>query len=152
MLQISTAGLLNDASPMYSHLKMSEPGAKEDGLLQAWEVVRLDLKAGVVVISATETARAQRGSGEGLTAMAWAFFVAGSQALVTSEWRGEAQSTSDLMLSFHQRLKSAPRSRSPLETAEALRQATLGVIRNEQHRHPFHWAGFRVMGCRNQIS
>lgn len=145
-LHVSTAGLWNDASPMHSYLKMSEPSAKEDGLLHAWEVLKLELKAGVVVVSATETARAQREAGEGLTAMAWAFFVAGPQALVTSEWRGEPQSTSDLMLSFHQRLKSAPDSSSPLDAAEALRQATLNLIRNEQYRHPFHWAGFRVMG------
>ncbi|HJQ70693.1 MAG TPA: CHAT domain-containing tetratricopeptide repeat protein [Blastocatellia bacterium] len=139
VLHISTGGVFNDASPMYSHLIMG------DGLLHAWEIVKLDLKAGVVVASTTEASRAQRGAGEGLTAMAWAFFVAGSQVFVTSDWRAELKSTSDLMLSFHQRLKSAP-------AAEALRQATLTLIQNEQHRHPFYWAGLRVMGGRNQIS
>ena len=56
-LHVSTAGLLNDASPMFSYLGMPGPGAKEDGLLQAWEILKLDLRADVVVISATETAR-----------------------------------------------------------------------------------------------
>ena len=140
VLHIATGGRLSDASPMYSYIAVSQASAKEDGLLQAGEIVKLDLKAEIVVVSATQTAREQAAGGEGLTALAWAFFVAGPQAVVASEWRAEPRSTADLMLSFHQKLKGA-------RPAEALRQAAINLMKNEQRRHPFYWAGFRAVAA-----
>lgn len=145
-LHIATHGRLSDASPMYSHVIVSEASAKEDGLLQAWEIMRFALKADTVIISATETARVQAVAGEGLTAMAWALFVAGSQALVASEWRAELESTLALMSGFHKKLKRARDGKLQIQPAEALRQSTLSLIQNEKQRHPFYWAGFRVIG------
>src|SRR5262249_27121627 len=47
ILHLATHGILNDRSPMYSHLLLSQTGGteKEDGLLEAWEIMGLDLKA-----------------------------------------------------------------------------------------------------------
>ena len=47
-------------------------------MLEAWEVMNLDLREEVVVLSACEMARGAIGEGEGLLGMSWAMFVAGA--------------------------------------------------------------------------
>jgi CHAT domain-containing protein len=69
--------------------------------LEAWEVVNLNLKADLVVLSACETARGKATGGEGLIGMSWAFFVAGSPSLVASQWKVDSASTTELMVNFH---------------------------------------------------
>jgi CHAT domain-containing protein len=78
--------MLNNASPMYSHLALAEGGANEDGLLEAWELMQLDLKAGLAVLSACETARGRIGAGEGMVGLSWAMFIAGVLSIVVSQW------------------------------------------------------------------
>ena len=57
ILHFATHGILNNASPMYSHLALAQGDTNEDGLLEAWELMQLDLKADLAVLSACETAR-----------------------------------------------------------------------------------------------
>ena len=66
ILHFATHAILNNASPMYSHLALAPGGANEDGLLEAWELMQLDLKADLVVLSACETARGHASAGEGI--------------------------------------------------------------------------------------
>ncbi len=150
VLHLATHGILNDASPMYSHLLLSQvPDQQgEDGLLEAWEIIRLNLQAELVVLSACETARGRVGLGEGIIGLTWAFFIAGSPSNVVSQWKVESNSTSDLMLEFHRRLWPRPGTAKSvaLSKAEALRQASLAVLRNPRYRHPFYWAGFVLIG------
>lgn len=147
ILQLATHGILNNASPMYSHVVLAQDGtgAQEDGLLEAWEMMNLDLKADLVVLSACETGRGRVGAGEGMIGLTWALFVAGSPTTVVSQWKVEAASTTALMLEFHHRLQ--PTAKRPhTSTAAALRQASLKLLDNRAHRHPFYWAGFVVVG------
>jgi CHAT domain-containing protein len=83
------------------------------------------------------------GAGEGVIGMSWALFVAGVPTTVASQWKVDSASTTRLMIDFHRRLTM----RHPKEAkAEALRQATLGLLRSERYRHPFYWAGFVMIG------
>jgi CHAT domain-containing protein len=145
ILHFATHGILNDVSPMYSHLVLAsggrkEEGPKEDGLLEAWELMQLDLKADLAVLSACETARGHYGAGEGVIGLTWALFVAGVPATVVSQWKVESAGTRELMVNFHQAL----RTRSP--KAEALRQAALKLMKKAETNHPFYWAGFVLIG------
>ncbi|MGE0127284.1 MAG: CHAT domain-containing protein [Blastocatellales bacterium] len=142
VLHFATHGVLNDASPMYSHLVLATGDKNEDGLLEAWELMRLDLKADLVVLSACETARGRASAGEGVIGLSWAMFVAGAPATVVSQWKVESAGTRELMLGFHQQLR-AP---SKAAKAEALRQAALKVMKNPAMSHPFYWAGFVLVG------
>src|SRR4029453_473716 len=45
ILHFATHATLNNASPMYSHLALADGGAGEDGLLEAWELMQLVLRA-----------------------------------------------------------------------------------------------------------
>jgi len=149
ILHLATHGILDDTSPMYSHVVLSQAGASasDDGLLEAWEMMGLDLKADLVVLSACETARGRVGAGEGVIGLTWALFVAGAPTTVVSQWKVDSASTTELMLEFHRHLKArGAQPKAPITKAGALREAALRVLRQEQYRHPFYWAGFVVVG------
>ena len=115
VLHLATHGVLDATSPMYSYLALapSAPTAgaaspsDDDGLLQAWELMALDLRADLVVLSACETARGRVAPGEGLIGLTWALFVAGSPASVVSQWKVESASTAELMQQFHRRWRGS---------------------------------------------
>jgi CHAT domain-containing protein/tetratricopeptide (TPR) repeat protein len=152
ILHLATHGILNDVSPMYSNVMLSQTPGKndEDGLLEAWEMMNLDLNADLVVLAACETARGRAGAGEGVIGMSWALFVAGCPRTVVSQWKVEASSTTALMVEFHKRFKTRYGGAKPaVSTAEAMRQAALKVMRNPEYVHPFYWGGFVVVGDGN---
>src|SRR5215813_2858573 len=147
ILHFATHGMLDNGSPMYSHLVLAPGSTNEDGLLEAWELMQLDLKAELAVLSACETARGRIGAGEGMIGLSWAMFIAGVPSIVVSQWKVEAASTRDLMVNFHRSLISAVGADKATPTkTEALRQAALRVMKNPETRHPFYWAGFVLVG------
>ncbi|HET9529525.1 MAG TPA: CHAT domain-containing protein, partial [Blastocatellia bacterium] len=147
ILHFAAHGMVNNASPMYSHLALAEGGANEDGLLEAWELMRLELKAELAVLSACETARGRYGAGEGMIGLSWAMFIAGVPTIVVSQWKVESGGTRDLMVNFHRALlvgRGAGKLK-PTKSA-ALRQAAMRLMKNPETRHPFYWAGFVLVG------
>lgn len=148
ILHIAAHGILNDKSPMYSHLVLSQAdeSGTEDGLLEAWEIIKLDLKADLVVLSACETARGRIGNGEGMIGLAWACFLAGAPTTVVSQWKVESGSTTDLMVDFHRNLLEKRGTRQRVGKADALRRAALKLLKTSQYNHPFYWAAFIVVG------
>jgi CHAT domain-containing protein/tetratricopeptide (TPR) repeat protein len=149
VLHFATHGVLDDLNPMYSHLVLSQSGVGEggeDGLLHASEIMRLDLKSDLVVLSACQTARGRFGVGEGVMGMSWALFVAGSPTTVVSQWSVESSSTTQLMVEFHRNLLQARERTLRLSKAEALRKASLSLLKNSRYGHPFYWAGFVLIG------
>lgn len=147
ILHFATHGTLNNVAPMYSHLVLAQGDANEDGLLEAWEIMQLDLKADLAILSACETARGRYSAGEGMIGLTWAMFVAGVPTTVVSQWKVEAASTRDLLVGFHRGLRSGPRSNGTTQSkAQALRLAALTVMRHPETSHPFYWAGFVLVG------
>lgn len=146
MLHLATHAIVNNENPMYSALVLSQSGKQrhEDGLLEAWEIMKLNLRARMVVLSACETARGQVEHGEGMMGLSWAFFAAGVPTVVVSQWRVESSSMTALMIEFHRQLQMRGGTRRT--TAEALRQAALKLLRRDRSLHPFYWAGFVVVG------
>lgn len=146
VLHLATHGLLDDNSPMYSQLVLAT-GDAEDGLLEAREVMDMDLHADLAVLSACDSGRGRVGAGEGLIGLTWAFFAAGVPTTVASQWKVDSKSTTELMVEFHKQLK--PRVMGDAHApgpAESLRRAELKLLRSEEYSHPFYWAGFVVMG------
>ena len=145
VLHLATHGILDDASPMYSQVVMAPGGdaSHEDGLLEAWEIMKLELQADLVVLSGCETGRGRVGAGEGMIGLTWAFFVAGSPTTVVSQWKVESASTTQLMVEFHRQRRAKA---AGVGAAEALREAALTQMRSENYWHPFYWASFVVIG------
>jgi CHAT domain-containing protein len=149
IIHLATHAILNNRSPMYSHVVLAQTAeeSKEDGLLEAWELMNLDLKAELAVLSACETARGRLSKGEGMIGLTWALFVAGVPKAVVSQWKVRSDSTAELMVEFHRQLNTtSTESGRHNSAAEALRAAALKVKGDRRYRHPFHWAGFVVVG------
>lgn len=162
VIHIGAHGFLDDDDPMHSGLVLSraerksaapaaEPAAvSEDGVLEAWELMDMKLRANLVVLSACETARGRVGSGEGVVGLAWALFMAGVPSTVVSQWKVDEGSTSQLMYGFHESLVRGGRA-GPTRPrkAEALRRASLKLLDSEAYSHPYYWAGFILIGDGN---
>lgn len=147
VVHFATHAIIDDGNPMYSHLVLARAGSadREDGLLEAWEMMSLDLDADLTVLSACDTARGGVHPGEGLMGMTWALFAAGCPSTIASEWKVSSPSTATLMIDFYRHwLRSGHPSAAP--KAEALRQARLAMIRDPARRHPFYWAAFVLLG------
>ena len=148
VLHLASHAVLDNASPMYSRVLLAKSGG-EDGIFEARELMALNLKADVLVLSACETARGRAPPGEGIDGMLWAAFVAGVPTTVASLWPVESSSDSDLMIRFHRGLLEGRRSGSMLGKAASLRNAALGLIGGGKYSHPFYWAAFEVVGSPN---
>jgi len=141
VIHFATHGVLNDRSPLYSYLLLAQAeNTNEDGLLEAWELMNMDLEAEMVILSVCDTARGHASNGEGLIGMTWALFIAGVPTTIASQWQVPSETTTELMVEFH-------RNVTRMSKAEAMRQAALKMIRDPRYRmKPFYWAGFIVIG------
>jgi CHAT domain-containing protein len=151
ILHLATHALLNDASPLYSQIVLTQDTGtnapiREDGLLEAWEVLKLKLRAELVVLSACETGRGRLGAGEGLIGLTWAFFMAGAPATIVSQWQVDAESTAALMQDFHRHWRTPSIKGASPTKAAALRAAALKLLRTREYHHPFFWASFSLIG------
>jgi CHAT domain-containing protein len=148
VLHVASHGVLNNERPLDSFVALSRtPGdPADDGRLHARELMTLDLRADLVVLSACETARGRVGAGEGVIGMTWALLVAGATSTVVSQWKVDADAASKVLLVLHRGLESAASSGAPLPAARALRHASLVLLRERMYRHPFYWAAFVVVG------
>lgn len=145
VVHFATHGLLDDRNPMYSQLVLARGGnSAEDGVLQAWEMMQLDIGADLVVLSACDTARGRFGAGEGLIGMSWALFAGGCPSTVATLWKISSLSAADLMVAFHQEL--ARRKGNSYAKAQALRAAQLRFIRDPRRSHPHDWSPFVLVG------
>lgn len=142
-IHLATHGVLDNRDPLNSHLLLTKTNGdpENDGLLQAREIINMRLNADLAVLSACETGNGRISPGEGVVGMSWAFMVAGARSVVVSQWRVNSASTSQLMKSFYQALagQNNPNSRNK---SQALREASLHLLKDRRYRHPFYWSGF----------
>ncbi len=122
-----------------------QPTEFDDGLLTASEVAQLKLNADWVVLSACNTASAEKPGAEALSGLARAFFYAGARSLIVSNWEVNSNSAVALMTGTFAALAADPK----LSHAEALQRSMLAMIDNAQRpdwADPKHWAPFIVVG------
>jgi len=148
ILHLATHGLLNGTNPMFSYLQLgADQASGEDGMLEAREILDLDLHAELAVLSACETARGEVRNGEGVIGLSWAMMMAGTPSVLVSQWKVDSASTTQLMLAFHGALRRGLSGSAPLKgKAAALRGAALELLRSAEFRHPFYWSGFQLLG------
>jgi len=97
-------------------------------------IVDLPLGEPLIVLSACQTGGGEIVPGEGVVGLSWAFLQAGAKGITASLWSVEDSSTAELMVAFHEQLKSGD------DPVRALALAQQSLIR--AGAHPAYWAPF----------
>ena len=92
----------------------------------------------LLVLSACETAAGDDRAALGLAGVA---VRSGARSTLATLWLVDDAGTSVIMADLYQQLQD-----TTLTKAEALRQAQLQLLNNEQYQHPFFWAPFVLIG------
>lgn len=119
-------------NPMFSALHLS------DGPLTVERAETLDLRPGLVVLSACETGSSELGIGDEMVGLVRGFLLAGTARVLATSWPIDDEHAARFMTGFYQ---ARCRGVSP---ARALRQAQLVARRDTPH--PFYWAAFTLYG------
>ncbi|MEA2600681.1 MAG: hypothetical protein QOF89_1673 [Acidobacteriota bacterium] len=140
ILHFATHGLLGevDSGEIPGAIAFAPSGPGDDGLLTAAEIMRLDLNAELVVLSACQTGRG-RESNDSVIGLSRAFLAAGVPSLIVSLWPVPDGPTAFLMKEFYQALNRG------FGKAQALREAMLAT-RRLVDPNPRSWAGFALLG------
>jgi CHAT domain-containing protein/tetratricopeptide (TPR) repeat protein len=119
---------------------------EDDGILTAEEVSSLNLE-GIewAVLSACDTGLGALQAGEGVFGLRRAFQTAGVRTVIMSLWSVEDRATRVWMRALY-----TARLKETRDTADAVRQASLTMLRDRRARgestHPFFWASFVAAG------
>jgi CHAT domain-containing protein/tetratricopeptide (TPR) repeat protein len=141
VIHIATHGTVDAVSPLASAILLAPGAPTEDGVLEAREILGLDLHSRLAVLSACSTGGGKAESGEGIIGLSWAFLAAGCPTTVVSHWQATSSVTSRLMIAFHRHLRHGN------SEAVALQKAQDEIRRDRRYRHPYYWAPFAVVGA-----
>lgn len=126
ILHVAAHAFVDDRHPRFSGIVLAAArGSREDGVVQAFEILdhRFDLE--LATLSACETGKGRVLQGEGLLGLARAFHLAGARNLIVSLWKVDDAATEPFMREFYQRLR---RGEAP---ASAIRGAKLALMRRD---------------------
>lgn len=120
------------------HLDVPLEDPANDGVLEAREVMNLDLRAAVVVLS-DGTATAMRDAAASIGVLRWAWRAPGVAALLLRRWADDHESADELLADFHARVHAGHTA------AGALHGARGGVRSSAATRAPWFWASWIVV-------
>jgi hypothetical protein len=107
----------------------------DDGLLTASEVAQLKLNADWVVLSACNTAAAEKPGAEAFSGLARAFFYAGARSLVVPNWEVDSKSAVQLMVGTFVALAADPKlshaQAAAIDAGDDRRRAASAMGRSE---------------------
>ena len=123
-------------------LVLSKSAGARDPVLYASDISSFHINAGLVILSACNTAAegGKRFGGGALEGLADSFFDAGALAVLASNWSVPSQATATMMVKMFQQSKRNG------NYAEALKDAQLEMIADPKTAHPYNWAAFTLMG------
>ena len=137
LIHFATHGLLDDFSNSGVPGAIAlAPGNGNDGVLTSSEILDLQLKADLVVISACDTGRGLL-TRDGVVGLSRSLLAAGSPSVLIALWEIYDSSTAVLMNEFYAQLAQNNK-------AQALR---LAMLKTKQIApHPINWAAFTLIG------
>lgn len=142
IIHIGTHAESNNVSPELSRLIFAKTSEDDDNSLYTFEIYNENLNANLAILTACETGKPTYQSGEGMISLAHAFNYAGSESILTSLWKIDEKSSSEIIEFFYQNIKIG------LPKDKALQEAKLKYIMNAEGRTvaPQYWAGLILIG------
>lgn len=124
-----------------------------EGLLKLEDILKLNLDADLVVLSACNTAAADGTGAEAVSGLGRGFFYAGARSVLATHWPVETVSARELVTHLFERYARD----GQLTRAQALRRAMLDLIDNDvaldvqgkpamAYAHPAFWAPYALYG------
>jgi CHAT domain-containing protein/tetratricopeptide (TPR) repeat protein len=145
VIHFATHGDANPYIPELSALVLSQvEEGEEDGYLRTGEIMKLNLKADFVNLSACETGLGKLYSGEGVVGLTQSFLIAGANGLSVSLWQVADESTALFMTALYSSVET-----QGLSYAEAMTTVKRHFINGdfgEAWKAPYFWAPFVYYG------
>ena len=144
ILHFAAHALIDDRQPELSSIALSfydRRGNQISGFLRPNDILRLDLNADLVVLSACRSGLGKQVKGEGIISLGQSFFAAGARRLIVSSWDVDDKVTAELMSRFYRKHLAEKKSISV-----ALRESQIELLRDKRWNAPFYWAAFTLEG------
>jgi tetratricopeptide (TPR) repeat protein len=136
VLHLAAPFRINGASPLFSPFLFA-PDPANDAVLDAREIMNLDLRASLAVFSDDAAMSMRDAAGEAST-VAWAWRAAGVPSILVARWVGEPAVSNQLLGAFHARLRAGDAPEAALQSARrTLRDGTPA---------PYHWSAWMLIG------
>lgn len=157
VIAFATHGLVAGELPGVDQPALAlSPGAGrplQEGLLRLEDILRLNMDADLVVLSACNTAASDGAGSEAVSGLGRGFFHAGARSVLATHWPVESVSATELVARMFRQYAANPQ----LSRAQALRQAMLHVLdyatpqegvdnRRIAYAHPAFWAPYALYG------
>lgn len=140
VLHFATHGLVSTRYPERSALLLRQSKG-EDGLLQAREILRMNLRADLVTLSACDTGTGQTFGQEGVSNLVRPVLAAGARSVLASLWGADDTFSLALMKAFYQNLAKG------MDAGESLQQAKLTLLKRfGPNATPRLWSGYLLYG------
>ncbi len=148
IIHIGTHAESNNVSPELSRLIFAKNNQDEDNSLYTYEIYNQNLNSNLAILTACETGKPTYQSGEGMISLAHAFNYAGSESILTSLWKIDEQSSTQIIKYFYNYLAEG------FSKDKALQQAKLDYIASAEGRtvSPQYWAGLVLIGDASPIN
>ncbi len=136
IIHLASHGEFDPVNPLFSSVKLARDD-EDDGDLRASEIFGLDIRAGLVMLSACQTGLGKITSGDDVIGMNRAFLYAGTNAIMSSLWRVSDISTALLVKQFYREYQNRPKAQS---LSRAMRHV------KSRYPHPGYWGAFVLVG------
>lgn len=145
VIHMAVHGIADEKNPQRAALiLLGDAPSNEDGLLEANEIIPLQLDADLVVLSACDSAVGRLQGEEGIANLSRAFLLAGSRTVVSTLWSVDDTAALYLMKRFYVHLREVQ------PTADALTMAKRDLLKTYAGQAiPYYWASYKLEGAGN---
>lgn len=146
IIHIGTHAESNNVSPELSRLifakNVNDTIATDDNSLYTYEIYNQNLSSNLAILTACETGKPTYQAGEGMISLAHAFNYAGSESILTSLWKIDEKSSTEILDYFYENISNG------MAKDLALKHAKLKYLETAEERTlaPQYWAGLVIIG------
>ncbi|NVO08728.1 MAG: CHAT domain-containing protein [Bacteroidales bacterium] len=149
IIHLAMHTFIDDKNPNFSKLIFTKTSDSiNDGYLNAYEIFNLKLKSRLTIISACRSGDGNLIKGEGIISLARGFFYAGCPSLVTTQWRVDDSSGTEIIIDFSKYIKKGESISVSLQLAQKNFIKKADPLRS----HPYFWAAYQVLGSDNPVT